>query len=388
MRYDVYVTVWGEKWVRRYLDHALPSQFHPSNFPAVASDADIAITVYTDRESAPMFDEAAAIIGDAARLELRFFDEVALRSGTVAEAMANAEPSKLKHNVQRVTSQHFLKSVAGHDDTAVVLTDSDFVFSQGSLAYMHTRRKAGIRGLAVACLRMDGGTAQRALTEMRRESGEAALPSRELVRLSLDHMHPIAKAFFVDAHPFTPYPTQLNWWVGKNGFVTRWFFPHPLMVVPDAGAVNYSSTMDYDYILRGVSDAGAIEVVRSSDDLAIAKLPPAGYLQDLTTETQPPTPESMARFVVDNTNIRHSLFVSQPVRFIAWGDEEAWQQVEAESQAFIEATYAAAEALVKQVSMSDARNLAYIKSFLGPIEDFMSPQLHAQMRDWMPVAAR
>ncbi len=193
-------------------------------------------------------------------------------------------------------------------------------------------------------------------------------------------MHPLARAMFVDAEPFTAYPSQLNWRVGAHGFVTHCFFPHPLLVVPQGG-VNYSGTMDYEYALRAVADDTAIHLVRSSDELLVCKMTPAAYNAD-AIRAAPPGIAELGRFVVSNTNIRHRLFMRQPIRFIAGGTEAEWAAVEEHAGRFVEAIYKAAE-LVAAGARADARTMVFLKSFLGPIEDYLSPQTAARLRDWM-----
>lgn len=378
MRYDIYVTVWGERWVRRWQELSLASQLAGGNLAALAAEADVAYWVYTDAASADLFDEARAEIERFGEFRLLTYEDVAYRGGTVADALAASDPAIAKHNVQRLTSQHFLRAAAESAETAMVLLDSDFVFSAGSWADMHAKRLAGIRAYAVMMTRLVEETA----APIVRAGGEGAFDACRLVGLCAEHLHPIARGFFVDAEPFTPYPSQLNWRAGEAGFVTHCFFPHPLMVIPDKGAYRYSSTMDYDYALRAVADDAAIHLVPSSDDMLMLKLTPEAYLAGRPAGARP-TIETMAAFVVDNTNIRHRRFAETPIRYVAQEDEAAFAAAEALSARFMEAVYLAAELIIARVQ-AEPRVLAYAKSFLGPIEDYMSPQVRSQLDGWLP----
>ncbi|MDA0239886.1 MAG: hypothetical protein O3A84_07640 [Proteobacteria bacterium] len=92
----------------------------------------------------------------------------------------------------------------------------------------------------------------------------------------------------------------------------------------------------------------------------------------------------MAQFALNNTNLRHRYFMDQPIRFVGGGDSQAFDKVEAETRRFVEAVYKMIELNLGQFSTDNAKTLVFLKSFLGPIETFMSPQVHARLKDWLP----
>jgi hypothetical protein len=152
------------------------------------------------------------------------------------------------------------------------------------------------------------------------------------------------------------------------------------MVTP--GGAPYFSTMDYEVLLRSAEDE-AIHLARSSDDFLVCKMTHDAYLEgELRTGER--TVERLARFAIDNTNLRHRLFMAQPIRFSAGGAEEAWAEAERQSTNFVEAVYKGVELLLASITPGDAKSLVYVKSFLGPIEDYLSPQQHARMKGWIP----
>ena len=55
MRYEIFVTLWGEKFVKKFLDFALSSQLTPGNLPGLFKEAHILYRIYTDRASEPFF---------------------------------------------------------------------------------------------------------------------------------------------------------------------------------------------------------------------------------------------------------------------------------------------------------------------------------------------
>lgn len=376
MRIDVYVTVWGKPYVDKFLKYSLASQLAPANLPAVSGDIEFAYHIYTDRASVAHF--ALDRLRALAEVNFVFYEDIPYRGGTLAEAMANSDPATVKHNVQRLTSRHMLMGAVARGSDAVILLDSDFVFADGAWPAMIAAYRSGAKAVCAMFLRLEEERAVPLLPDL-----ATGIAAPDLVQIGLDAMHPSLAAMFLQADPFTAYPSQLNWRVGPitgktEGYVTHCFFPHPLLVVPQGG-VNYSGTMDYDYALR-LADDEAIHLVRSSDELLFCKMTPAAY--NAGAVGAKPDIGALGRFVVSNTNLRHALFMSQPIRYRAGGEEAVWRETEARSTQFVEAVYRAAEAVVAGAK-TDARTMVFLKSFLGPIEDFVSPQTAARLKGWM-----
>ena len=198
----------------------------------------------------------------------------------------------------------------------------------------------------------------------------------------------------MDSQHSTNYPSQLNWWVGNSkkdlnarvGVVTQCLFPHPLMVEPDLFASNtgakYFSTMDYDYALRVVANDDDIYLSRNSDEIFICKISPEEYRAS-DNAVKPLSEERMAQFILNNTNIRHRLFLDQLVHFVADCDGD-WDVVSGYAVHFIEKTYKMVDEMVSSLSMADPITTVYLKSFLGPIENFISPQVQSRIKAFLP----
>ena len=378
MRVDVYVTVWGAAFVDKYLTYSLASQLAPGNIPALAGrDVDFVYHIYTDRASEPHFAQALRLLAPHADVRFTFYEDLPYKGVSLAEAMANSPPETVKHNVQRLTSIHFLNEAAAHKTDAALLLDSDFIFSDASWPVLLQGALDGMEAVCAMFLRLEEGAAAPRL-KGRLDRG---LSAREIVAIGLETLHPSARAMFADAQPFTFYPSHLNWRVGTDaGFVTHCYFPHPVLTVP-RGEVRYTGTMDYEYSLRVAQDDARIRLMRNSDEFLVCKMTPASYGAEVP-KLAAASIADLARFTVSNTNIRHRQFVQQPVRFFAGGDEAEWAEAEAASAKLIDALYKGADLIVGS-ARADARTMVFLKSFLGPIEDFASPQTASRLKGWM-----
>lgn len=378
MRFDVFLTVWGEAFVKKYLEFSLPSQLSPGNIPAAAKDVEFCYHIFTDRQSKPHFYPAIEALEAIADVRFRYFDDVPYRGGNLAEAMENSDPNILKHNVQRVTSNRLAGEAMEAGSSCLVLLDSDFIFSEGSWPAMLARFHGGARAVCAMFMRLDEEAASTRL----RANLSGGITARDLVQIGLDCMHPISARMFLDADPFTGYASHINARVGDHGYITHCYFPHPLLVAPETGG-QYSSTMDYEFALRAVADDNAIHLIRSSDELLISKMSRHSYLADQSTG-EAPTIGTLADFALNNTNQRHQLFMAQPIRFRAGGDAKTWELEEQHSAKMVEAMYKTIELTLANAGPGRAQNLVNLKSYMGPIEDYMSPQTRSRLKGWLP----
>ena len=76
MRYDFFVTVWGQHFVQKFTDLSLSSQMAPGNIPALASDADLHYHIYTDRASQLFFEPNLLELSKYAKIRFYYFDEI------------------------------------------------------------------------------------------------------------------------------------------------------------------------------------------------------------------------------------------------------------------------------------------------------------------------
>ena len=360
MTWHVFVLVWGEAFVRRFAELSVPFQVMAGNVPALADESSIVYHAYTDAASAGAVAKALAPLERWCDLDVRLFDD------TSARGLSDPD---YKYELQRSCLRDLATRAA--DGDPIVLLDSNFALANGTLAALVDRRRQGYRAATASLLRVETETfAARILPLLKHP---AAIGARDLLRQAMATMHPMTRAFFVDADAFTPYPSRLSWRVGDDGFLNRDFLPHPLMV-PASNALTVSqSTMDYDLALRSAGDE-EIHVCNDSDEMLVVKFSDAGHHANRVSGA-PATTRDIGQFLLASTNRRHRLFADVPIAFHTGDHDTRYAAARASSQILIDGAYAWIDQIAAQPSQLDARGLMYLKSHLGPIEDFMSPQL-------------
>ena len=92
---------------------------------------------------------------------------------------------------------------------------------------------------------------------------------------------------------------------------------------------------------------------------------PGSYLSDIAVGPAPDL-DIMARFAIANTNIRHQLFMTSSVRYVAEEDDAAFLDVEKRPEAFVDPIYKTAEVLLSRQATYDPKIMVSMKSFWAP----------------------
>ena len=378
LRYQIFVTVWGREHVYKFLRYSLTSQLLPRNIRELSQYSEIVYRIYTDKDSHSFFYPEILKLEKFAKIEFVFYEELTFKGANLLEVIKNSDPTIVKHNVQRLTSKHHMDIASSLKDTAVILLDSDFIFSDGSFLHLHEVRKSGKKGYAAMFLRLHQ---EKAVGELDLKLPDF-LSSRDLVKISLECMHPITQSMAVGAKRPTAYPSQINWSVGGEGIIGTTPFPHPLMIVMGPVAPNFFSTMDYELILKAISKNDEIFYCTSSEDLMLCKMSPKTYGAEVPIISEQSVKTS-AKFVLENTNIRHSYFMKQPVKFFAKRSFAEFAEKEHLIREYIEDVYFIVEKLLSEMGTGDVEKVLKIKSYLGDIEEFLSPQIHGRIKKYL-----
>lgn len=359
MTWHIFVLVWGEEFVARFASLAVPSLAMQGNVPVLASDGRVVVHAYTDERSRASLVSALAPLAHVAQIDIRIFDD--------KEARGHTGPD-YKYELQRWCLRDLARSLV---DGTLILLDSNFVLADGACRTLLERRRAGYSVATVSFLRVATRPFADALASTL-ISGKPCAP-RDMLKLAWPAMHHITRSFFVDAEPFTPYPSQLSWPIGDDGFVNRNFLPHPLMIPVSTKVALSQSTMDYDLALRLAAN-DEIFVCRDSDDILVVKFSDEEHHASRSGNSKPDA-RDIGLFLLTCTNQRHRLFADIAVQFHLGDSDERFTKAIAQSQALVDAAYDSIAHIASQSAKLDARFLMYLKSHLGPIEDFMSPQL-------------
>jgi tetratricopeptide (TPR) repeat protein len=344
--------VWGEEYTDIFLKVTIPSQLSRGNLPSFCYRGKLPNTykIYTTSKDAeiiqntPVYSKLSATINT----EIHLIDDLNVYSEdrtdkydavTICYGRAIAEASK--------------------DKSAIILLWPDAAYADGTFANLQKIAMTGKRVVAISGIRTIAETFIPTLLEHYYSETDFSLsiPPRELVKLSLEHIHPESRTLFWDSSQFNGWPAYLYWDVNQEGVLQRGMHFHPLMIIPLEGYEPLSPAGGLgidglDYIARMCPDYNDVYVVEDSDEIYIVavdhlKHPISQYLSNKSSALQ------VASWARKYANSYHLKFFGHKIRYHYTDLSPQWEEIEQASDKVVDAILACLEFFEKVPDASE-----------------------------------
>jgi len=317
-RYRIIVPVWGEKFVDRFVRFALPSQLAPGNLPAVPADR-CTYHVFTPKR-------------DAVRLQSA--DSFQRLQRLVPTILEPIDDVYLGHSYAAMTECHNRGLARGRNqDCAFVFVSPDSLWSDGSFRHFHQLAESGKRAILLACTRLNADDVLDDLASKRQDRG-LSLTSRELVALTIKHLHHSFRAYEWTAGGNRSLG-HFRFSVGQEGWVIRAAHLHPIVIRPVNSGTRLTTNLDGDFVGRSCPDLEQVHLVTDSDDACAVEFSDASH-QDGCYANQLLTIEEHVSFLEQNTDAHHRSYLRSRIRLHVRDLDSEWKAIEQESDRVVE----------------------------------------------------
>lgn len=298
----VLLPVWGERFVRQFLDYGLPTLLAPGNLPAIVGMLPCEFVILTSEDDEPFV-----------RLHPNF------------RALSKICPVHIRLIDHLITGQNYsttltlgyTEAIRGTGpaalDTCFLMLLSDYVVADGSLAHVVARIMKGASGVLVGNFQVADENAFPWLHEQLSRSMPAlALSTRELMRWGFAHLHPATVANTVN-FPLNHnrHTNRLFWRVDGQTLIGRFYLMHPIAVRPETLSFIIGSSCDYSFIPE-MCPSGGVDVITDSDEFLVVEMQPRDH-EAAFLRPGPLRPRALARTLSEWTtqhhrqNVRHSI---------------------------------------------------------------------------------
>jgi hypothetical protein len=327
--YHVVTAVWGEAFIDLFLNVCVPNQLTPGNLDALPRGS--RYRVLTTADDAPRLAASDALQRVGLLLPV---DIVEVDAG---DREVDLKYIRTRHRYKMMGACHrrAIADAAEHD-AAIFFLAPDFVLGQGALAAIRGVHETGKRAVLTANLRL---CRERFVAELKRRGVDRPLPSRVLVGMALEHLHPAIEDLMVDGSGTDTHPTAVYWPVrtrtGKReGLLVRAFHLHPMLLDPVRRLEPLRGTIDGHYVQRCCPREEQVYVVQDSDEVVTFELTP----EDRSAEP-PPSGRGISKWrlaaVASECDRYQRSHWHRPIRLHAGDIGPTWSAVEAESERFV-----------------------------------------------------
>jgi SAM-dependent methyltransferase len=280
--------VWGESYTRLYVDTVIPAQLANGNLEAFRGEPGNRYIIFTRLEDAEVI-RSSAIYGQLNSIVPVTFEFITSRVNVVHDMMTDCYRRGIE--------------AAEKVDAAVIFLTPDIVLSDGSLATIKRLSDAGWNVIYVPAIRTMKKAVAASLEKSFRHGNAVQVSPRQLMRIALDNLHPLADASWWEEGEGGLVPANIYWRVGDGGIVGRCFHLHPIFVYPQRKNVTFFGTVDDDYVQGACPDPSRDFVVSDSDDFLAIELSDPGRF--FATRFAKGSVSDTVRWAEHFTNDRH-----------------------------------------------------------------------------------
>ena len=270
--------VWGEPYTRLFVDTVIPSQLAGGNLAAFHGEPGHRYIIYTRPQDAEIIRSSAAYasLNECVPVTVEFITE---RINLVHDMMTDCYRRGIAE--------------ANRADAAAIFLTPDIVFSAGSFQEIKRISDDGWDVIYIPAIRTMKKAIGAKLANSFQQGNVIEIPSRQLMRIALDNLHPLADASWWEEGEGGLLPATIYWRVEDEGIVARCFHLHPVCVYPQRKGVTFFGTVDDDYVPAACPDSSRDIVVNDSDQLlAIELSDPVGTSSRGSPKGRSPTPHA------------------------------------------------------------------------------------------------
>jgi len=316
--------VWGSQYVRRFLELCLPTLLSPKNIPALVQEFPCSFILLSsenderDIVSHPAWQRLAKLC----RVEILLIDDLITgRNHTATITLGFERVLRRANHTMRQTCFIFLMS--------------DYLMADGSLASVLATIRGGARAVLAGNFQV---VAEDALPLLRSRvdhtSSEIIFQPRDLIRLSIAHLHPATIANVVNfGLTHNAHCNRLFWQVDEDTIIGRFYLLHPIAIHPEVNDFIVGSSWDYSFIPE-LCPSGKVTTLTDSDQYLVIEAQ-GRYYEHEHLRGGPLNDRELARSLEEWTTERHRLNVEQKLIFHAGEPPADLPRIVAQSDAFV-----------------------------------------------------
>lgn len=320
--YHFVTPVWGGAYTKLYVDVVIPAQLAPGNLPCFRDVPNCRYVIYTRPDDAAAIRESAAF---------KMLDEC---------VPVTFEPIPQGVDVVHdMMTQCYRRGImtAERADAAIVFMTPDVVFADGSLLTIKRLAEQGSDVIYAPSIRVMKDLVAVRLMRTFKSGGVIGVPSRKLMRIALDNLHPLAHSSWWEEGEGGLVPATIYWRVADEGILAHCFHLHPLLVYPQKKGVKFFGTIDDDYVLAACPDSSRDAVVGDSDEVLMIDLTDPRRFIEFEMRFAKGSVRDTVRWAEQFTNLRHQKLFTTAIRLhTGISDPQRWAEVEARARGVVD----------------------------------------------------
>lgn len=263
----VLMGVWGERFINDFLQLSLPSLLAPGNMPALAKQFNVRFVFLTAASDIPVFKTNKNFQTLKSLCEVDFVPmQDLVVSNNHSTTLTLAYDRAIRQTGEQMLNTYF------------ILLNADYIMANGSFEGLARYIKKGYSAICAGNFQtIDEDIKPYLLEKIDTDTGIMQIEPRELVKLSMQHLHPVTVASLFELEATRNY--RANRFFARLNSQTmagRFFLLHVLCIKPETLDYKVGASFDYSFIPE-MCPSGNIGVMNDSDDYLVIEAQPRNH---------------------------------------------------------------------------------------------------------------
>jgi len=254
--------VWGEKFIKDFLQLSLLSLLAPGNIPALVKNYKTKFIFLTRSHDINVFetDPAFQLLKAYCDIEFTSINDLIV-IGNYSTTLTLAYDRAIKSTGERMLNTYF------------IFLTSDYIMADGSFEGLMRYMAKGYSGICAGNFQVVQESMEPFLLgHIDKQAGYMQIKPRELLRESFKHLHPITiTSLFEGSKIHNYYANRFFIRENKNILAGKFYLLHMLCIKPETTDYQVGSSCDYSFIPE-MCPSGNIAVITDSDDYLVVEI--------------------------------------------------------------------------------------------------------------------
>lgn len=260
----ILLAVWGEKYIKDFLQLSLPSLLAPGNIPAMAKVYPLRLVFLTQDTDIDVFENNQVF---KKLKEVCAVEFISIKDLIVFSHYSTTLTLAYDRAV-RLTGEQML-------NTYFVFLTADYVMANGSLEGLMRYIKKGYSGICAGNFQViEEEFTPYLLSQFDAENQAISIQPQELLNESFKHLHPIVFASMYSLNISHNYHVN-RFYLRQDSKVLagRFYLLHMLCIKPETTEYRVGSSCDYSFIPE-MCPSGNVGIITDSDDYLVVEIQP------------------------------------------------------------------------------------------------------------------
>lgn len=263
----ILLAVWGESFIKHFLESSLPTLLAPGNVPALAANYPLTFVFLTRPSDIPIFEASPAYQKLVKLCSIEFVSisdliQLTNYSSTLTYAFDRAI---------RQTGAAMLK-------TYFIFLTSDYLMADGSMRGLMRYMKQGYSGICAGNFQV---VEEKITPKLSRHYDAAThvmqIAPRQLIEYSLPYLHPVTIASMINQKAIHNYRVNRFFYAdNQHTLAGRFYLLHMLCIKPESMDYQIGASCDYSFI-PAMCPSGNVGVINDSDDYLVVEAQPGSH---------------------------------------------------------------------------------------------------------------